>query len=305
MRLKIQMLQRQSLRIALFTMPCLLLFSASSAMQAQGPGGNPPPPVTTVDKINDDLYVIRGDGGNTSVYLTDEGIIVVDTKFERDHDDLVRRISALSNKPIKYVISTHPHTDHTGGNVLLSPAVIIGHKNAFTDMVKAKQPGLPQITYRNEIGINLGGKEVVGYYFGRCHTDGDTFVYFPAVKALATGDCVTTGNGQGVANPPTSSRIFIDYNNGGSFVEAIGTVDQALKLDFDVVIPGHGPLVKKADVVRWRGGLERLRDRVTTEIRQGKSKQDISDLLVNEFQWDPTGNPLRSALDGLINELKR
>lgn len=82
-------------------------------------------------------------------------------------------------------------------------------------------------------------------------------------------------------------------------------MDQALKLDFDVVIPGHGPLVKKADVVRWRGGLERLRDRVTTEIRQGKSKQDISDVLVNEFQWDPTGNPLRGGLDGLMNELKR
>ncbi len=294
----------QQFTIMLVTMLWLFLLGTPYAMRAQGPGAPAIPP-STMDKISDDLYVIGGDGGNTSVYLTDDGVILVDTKFERDHNELVRRISGLSNKPIKYVISTHPHTDHTGGNVLLSPAVIIGHKNTLADMVKAKQPGLPQITYQNEIGINLGGKEVVGYYFGRCHTDGDTFVYFPAVKALATGDCVTTGNGQGVANPPNSSRIFIDYNNGGSFVEAISTIDQALKLDFDVVIPGHGPLVKKADVVRWRGGLVRLRDRATTELREGKSKQDISDLLVNEFQWDPTGNPLRSALEGLINELKR
>ena len=84
-------------------------------------------------------------------------------------------------------------------------------------------------------------------------------------------------------------------------------MDQALKLDFDVVIPGHGPLVKKADMVRWRGGSCVCRDSVSSELRQGKSKQEHFQLwLVNEFQAGiPTGNPLRSDLDGLINELKR
>jgi len=292
----------RSMGIAIFTMLFLGLFAMPCAMRGQGAGTTPP--ATTVDKITDDLYAIRGDAGNTSVYLTDEGIILVDTKFERDHDELVRRVSALSNKPIRYVINTHPHSDHTGGNALLSPAVVVAHKNALTDMVRAKMSGLPQITFGDDIGINLGGKQVVGYHFGRCHTDGDTFVYFPASKVLATGDCITTGNGQGVPNPPTSSRINIDYNNGGSFVEALGTIDQALKLDFDVVVPGHGPLVKKADVVRWRSGLERLRNRVSAVLRENKGKQDVSDLLVKEFEWDPAGNPLRSVLDGLINELK-
>ena len=297
-----RMLRRRSKGIAIFTLLSLGLFAMPCAMRSQGAVATPP--ATTVDKIADDLYAIRGDAGNTSVYLTDEGIILVDTKFDRDHDELVRRVSALSNKPIRYVINTHPHSDHTGGNALLSPAVVVAHKNALTDMVRAKMSGLPQITFGDDIGINLGGKQVVGYHFGRCHTDGDTFVYFPASKVLATGDCITTGNGQGVPNPPTSSRINIDYNNGGSFVEALGTIDQALKLDFDVVVPGHGPLVKKADVVRWRSGLERLRNRVSAVLRENKSKQDVSDLLVKEFEWDPAGNPLRSVLDGLINELK-
>jgi glyoxylase-like metal-dependent hydrolase (beta-lactamase superfamily II) len=129
-------------------------------------------------------------------------------------------------------------------------------------------------------------------------------VYFPALKVLATGDCITTGNGQGVPNPPTSSRINIDYNNGGSFLQSLNTIDQVLKLDFDVVIPGHGPLVHKADLVRWRGGLGQLRNRVTAVLREGKTKQDVSDVLVKEFQWDPAGAPLRGTLDGLIAELK-
>lgn len=264
----------------------------------------PPAPPMTVDKIANDLYVVRGEGGNTSVYLTDEGIILVDPKFERNHEELIAKVMALSNKPIKNVFNTHAHGDHTGGNLKLLPAVIIGHKNASASMIKGKLPGPPQVTYGDEIRLSLAGKEVIGYHYGRCHTDGDTFVYFPALKVLATGDCITTGNGQGAPNPPTSSRINIDYNNGGSLVEAIKTVDQVLKLDFDVVVPGHGPLVRKADVVRWRGGLERLRNRVSAVLREGKSKQDVSDVLVKEFEWDPAGGPLRNVLDGLMIELK-
>ena len=213
-------------------------------------------------------------------------------------------MSSVSNKPIKYIFNTHPHGDHTGGNAKLSTATIIGHKNAFADMVKGKLPGLPQVTYGDEVRVNLANKQVVGYHFGRCHTDGDTFVYFPALKVLATGDCITTGNGQGVPNPPTSSRINIDYNNGGNFTEAIKTVDQVLKLDFDLVVPGHGPLVKKADIARWHGGLQRLQTRVSALLREGKGKQDVSDVLVKEFEWDPTGAPLRNVLDGLMAELK-
>jgi cyclase len=264
----------------------------------------PPAPPMTVDKLAEDFYVVRGEGGNTSVYVSDEGILLVDPKFERNHDELVARIKAVSNKPIKYVIDTHAHGDHTGGNLKLAPAVIVGHRNASTAMVKGKLPGVPQVTYSDEIRVSQGAKEVIGYHYGRCHTDGDTFVYFPAVRVLATGDCITTGNGQGVPNPPNSARINIDYNNGGSLRSAITTVEQVLKLDFDTVIPGHGPLVKKGDIARWHQGLQRMQTRVSAALREGKGKQDVSDILVKEFEWDATGNPLRNVLDGLIAELK-
>jgi cyclase len=269
----------------------------------QNPQAAPAPPMT-VDKIANDLFVVRGEGGNTSVYLTDEGVILVDPKFERNHDELVAKVTALSNKPIKYVLNTHAHGDHTGGNLKLLPAVVIGHKNASASMVKGKLPGPPQVTYGDEFRVNLAGKEVIGYHYGRCHTDGDTFVYFPASKVLATGDCITTGNGQGVPNPPTSARINIDYNNGGSLVEAVKTIEQVLKLDFETVVPGHGPIVKKADIARWHGGLQRLRDRLTTAIRGGKSRQEVQDILVKEFEFDPTGGPIRNVLDGVMVELK-
>jgi glyoxylase-like metal-dependent hydrolase (beta-lactamase superfamily II) len=264
----------------------------------------PPAPPMTVDKIANDLYVVRGEGGNTSVYLTDEGVILVDPKFERNHDELIAKVTALSNKPIKYVFNTHPHGDHTGGNLKLLPTTIIGHKNVSVDMIKGKLPGPPQVTFGDEIRVSSGGKEAVAYHYGRCHTDGDSFIYFPALKVLAAGDCITSGNGQGVPNPPNSTRINIDYNNGGSITEAVKTVDQLLKLDFDTVVPGHGPLIKKADIVRWHAGLQRLRTRVSAVLREGKGKQDVSDVLVKEFEWDAAGNPLRNVLDGLIAELK-
>ena len=205
----------------------------------------PPPPPMTVDKVANDFYVVRGEGGNTSVYVTDESLIVVDPKFERNHDELVAKIGALSNKPVRYVINTHAHGDHTGGNLQMAPAVIIGHRNAAASMVKGKLPGPPQLTYSDEIQVSSGGKEIIGYHYGRCHTDGDTFVYFPALKVLSTGDCITTGNGQGVPNPPGSSRINIDYNNGGSLVEAVKTIGEVLNWTSTPSFPATALLSRK------------------------------------------------------------
>jgi len=127
-------------------------------------------------------------------------------------------------------------------------------------------------------------------------------VFFPARRVLATGDCITRGNPRGVLNPPTSSRILIDYDNGGSFNEAIKTVEQMLTWDFDTVVPGHGPLGTKADIVRWHAGLKRLQTRVSAMLREGKGQDAVIDVLVKEFEWDPASVAARAT--GLINELK-
>ncbi len=283
--------------------PPLLLLASLLVPIPQAPPSPPPPSPMTVEKVADDFYVVLGgDAGNTSVYVTDEGLILVDPKFERNSADLLAKIGALSNRPIKYVVNTHAHEDHTGGNAKLAPAVIVGHANQRDIMLKRNLRGVPQLTFGTEIRIELGGKEAIARYFGRCHTSGDSFVFFPARRVLATGDCITRGTPRGVVNPPTSSRILIDYDNGGSFNQAIKTVEQMLTWDFDTVVPGHGPLGTKADIVRWHEGLKRLQTRVSAVLREGKGQDAVIDVLVKEFEWDPATVAARAT--GLINELK-
>jgi cyclase len=263
-----------------------------------------PPQPLKAERITDDLYVIAGDGGNTTAYLTDEGVILVDDKNDRNHDDLVAAVKTLSDKPVKYVINTHAHGDHTGGNQKLSGAAIIGHVNERADMIKAKLPGIPSLTYADQMTIFLGGKEIDLRYFGRCHTDGDTFVYFPGDKVIVTGDCFNTGNGRGL-NPTgsTTPGFYADYNMNGSVLNWPTSVDAALKLDWDVVIPGHGPTTNRASFLKWRKEVDTIIDRVRTMTRIGKTKTDIEQVLVKEFGWETTGMPIRS-LDAVMAELK-
>ena len=282
-------------------MPGLALLLLVSLLAADGQAQAQAPPPTTVDKVADDFYVVRGEGGNTSVYITDEGVVLVDPKFERNHADLIARVGALSNRPIRYVFNSHAHGDHTGGNVKLAPAVIVGHVNQREIMLTRKLPGPPQLTYSAELRLNLGGKETVARYLGRCHTSGDSFIHFPARRVLATGDCITRGTPT-APNPPGSVRIFIDYDNGGSFKESLETIEQVLKLDFETVVPGHGPLGTKADIAQWHAGLQRLQTRVSALLREGKGRDAVVDALVKEFQWDPATVANRAA--GLMNELK-
>jgi glyoxylase-like metal-dependent hydrolase (beta-lactamase superfamily II) len=281
-----------------------ILFSVGvSVVHAQ----NPQTPVPSkLEKIKDDLYVILGEGGNTTVLLTDEGVILVDDKFERNVDDIVAKVKSLTGKPIKYVINTHAHGDHSGGNQkFLSSAQIIGHTNLRAAMIKGKLPGPPQLTFTDRMAVNLGGKEAVAYHFAPCHTDGDTFVYFPAHKVLASGDCFNTGNGQGVNLTGSSTfSFYIDYNTGGSFAGREKTADAALKLDFDTVVPGHGPVTNRAGFMKWRADITAIRNRITGMLREHKTKEDISKMLVSEFGWDPMGRAMQASLDGIMAELK-
>ena len=264
------------------------------------------PPPSKLEKIKDDLYVLLGEGGNVTILLTDEGVVLVDDKFERNYDDIVAKVKSLTDKPVRYVINTHSHGDHSGGNPKFLPtAQIIGHTNLRAAMVKGKQAGPPQLTFTDRMSINLGGKEVIAYHFAPCHTDGDTFVYFPAQKVLASGDCFNTGNGQGVNLTGSSTfSFYIDYNTGGSFAGREKTADAALKLDFETVVPGHGPVTNRAGFMKWRTDIASIRGRVTAMLREHKTKDDIGKMLVSEFGWDPMGRAMQASLDGIIAELR-
>jgi glyoxylase-like metal-dependent hydrolase (beta-lactamase superfamily II) len=252
----------------------------------------PAPAQLNLQKVKDDLYMIEGDGGNVAVYLTNDGVILVDDKFERDFNDIMAKVKSLTDKPVKYVLNTHQHGDHTGSNEKLLPiAEIIAHKNARANMEKAKQPGLMRVVFSDESDVFLGGKEVRAKYYGRGHTNGDAVIYFPALRLIHTGDLFVT------------TTPFIDYANGASTGEWAATLDGALKLDFDTVIPGHGPVSKREDLMKFRDTMRNMSMRVSSMVREGRSKDDVAKLLTGEFSW-PQASATRTV-DGMMVEFKR
>ena len=258
-----------------------------------------PPAPLALTRIAEDLYVIavsRGvGGGNVAVYLTDEGVILVDDMFDRNFDEIMTHVKSLTTQPVRYVLNTHQHDDHAGGNArMLAFAEVIAHRNVRSNMVRLNQPGLPRVTFTDEIEVHLGGKEVRAHYYGRGHTGGDAVIEFPARKVIHTGDLFLT-------NPP---QPFIDYANGGSALDWTGTLDRALLIDFATAIPGHGPLSDKGGVRIFRDAFAAMRTRIADLVRAGKTREEISAVLVNEFHWAAGGLAVQQV-DAFIAELKR
>jgi glyoxylase-like metal-dependent hydrolase (beta-lactamase superfamily II) len=267
---------------------------------AQNAATQTPPagPQLALQKIKDDLYVIamaQGvGGGNVAVYLTDEGVILVDDMFDRNFTEIMGKVKSITAQPIKYVLNTHQHDDHAGGNAQMLPfAQVIAHRNVRANMVRLNQPGLPRITFTDEMDVFLGGKEVRALYFGRGHTGGDAVIYFPALKVIHTGDLFLTF--------PT--QPFIDYANGGSALDWTKTLDGVQRLDFDIAIPGHGPVSDRAGLQKFRANFETMRSRISSMAHGGKDKAEISKTLSSDFGWAPGGLALQQV-DAFIAELK-
>jgi cyclase len=275
-----------------------LIFGWIAYTQNQQPPTSAPASLA-VQKLRDDLYVIalaKGvGGGNIAVYVTDEGVILVDDMFGRDYTAVMEKVRSITDKPVKYVLNSHQHDDHAGGNakMLLANAEVIAHKNVRSNMLRLNQPGLPRVTFSDEIDVNLGGKETIVRHYGRGHTGGDSVIWFPARKVIHTGDLFLT-------NPP---QPFIDYANGGSALEWTGTIDKILQLDFDIAIPGHGPVSDRAGLMKFRADFETMRNRITGMVHAGASKDEISKTLTGEFHWAQGGLAVQQV-DSLIAELK-
>ena len=252
--------------------------------------------LTTV-KVKDDLFVIHNDfvPGNTTVLITNEGVVLVDDKFEIDHDNIVAAVKKLTSQPIKYVINTHHHADNSGGNAKLQAMSVqaIASEQARENMVDGKLTGLPTMVFEHHAHVYLGGKNVELYHFGRAHTNGDVVVYFPAQRTLAAGDMFTFGD----ATPE-----LIDYAGGGSAKEWTSTLDSALQLDFDNVVPGHGVVTTKAEMRKYRDSTLRLRNRIHDLVVQKKSRDDIAKVMRTEFHWADLH--ISVSLDGAMVEMQ-
>ena len=254
----------------------------------------------TLNQVKENLYEVEGDGGNVAFYVTGDGVILVDDKFDQDHDQIMAAVRQTTTQPVKYLISTHYHADHSGGNakMLESGVEIISTANSRKNIVEHKQGNAPpgvmpaRIVFTDESSVFLGGKEVRAHFYGRGHTNGDAMVYFPLLKVLHTGDMMA-----GVTP-------LVDYGGGGSVVEWTKTLDNAMALDFDTVIPGHGKVTDRAGLKAYRDNIVTMRDRVTKEIRSGKDQAAIAKFMETEYMWAPGSLPQQWSVPGFMTELK-
>lgn len=294
-------------RAAIQTTICVGAVLASAAIgYAQGGRGAAPPP-QKIMMIKPDLYVVTGAGGNSTVRVTKDGIILVDTKNlgENNYNELMAQIKTVSDKPVKEVIITHIHQDHSGntGRFIAAGARVTANENEKAEQATytspAGKPDAPSATYGDKTVIKLGGDKADVYHFGNGHTGGDTMVYFPDLKVLCGGDVI-------VGVQPN-----YDYPNGGSLLGAQKELAKAAKLKFDTVVPGHsGPgsvTLTRADFDAYKMKVDTLVMRLEAEVKDGtpedqilaKVKTDDLGWKVNIPQWQA---PAR--LDPLYAELK-
>lgn len=253
----------------------------------------PPAPLTLI-KIADDLYMLEGSGGNVALLTTSEGTVIVDDKFAPNVPQIYEAAKKLSDKPIRYLLNTHHHGDHSGGNAGLmakESIEVLAHANARNRMIKDSMPGVPRLGFRDGITIGLGGVEINAMHLGRGHTNGDVVVFLPKHRVIHMGDLYS------VTGP------LIDYTAGGSAIEWVKTLDAALALDFDTVIPGHGPVSKKADLKDYRNKIAAM----AKQMQELRSKGLSKEAAVKAFDAKPSGwDPSRSlarTLPGLYDEM--
>ena len=267
------------------------------APYAQAQFGSEPSKLELI-KVRDDIYVISNVAvpGLVTALITNEGVLLVDDKFEIDHDNIIAMLKTVTNQPVKYVINTHYHGDHSGGNAKLQAmgTLAVASIEARASMVAANQSGQPNITVGEHSAIHIGGKTVEIHKVGHAHTNGDVVVLFPEHRVLAAGDIF--------ANGPGTSAQLVDYRGGGSAKLWPQAVAQALELRLR-----HGDPRSRLGLDESRShGLPRSRaafQRHAGRARAaGKSRADIEMVVRSQFDWEDFH--VQAALDGLINEFR-
>jgi cyclase len=275
--------------------------NALAQQQPQPPAAAPPVDFSEVNikttDLGDNVYMLEGQGGNITVAVAKDGIIMVDGEYAALHDKIKAAIATLSNQPIKYLIDTHFHGDHTGGNepfakdgaeviaeINVKKRLAAGTTNGLTGAKTPPAPSdaLPTKTYTGAFKIRLQGRVADLKHIANAHTDGDTYVWFKTANVLSTGDIFTTGR-----------YPNIDFANGGNIKGMIAGTDIFLKLvnDRSRIVPGHGPIADKAALVEYRTMLITARDRMAKLVKEGKSEDEVvaakpfADL---DAKWAPT-----------------
>jgi len=271
----------------------MILLMATGCLRAQpAPSFIEHAPVPDFSKVEikttrlaDDFYILEGVGGNrqpgtTSMLTGPDGVLLVDSQFAPLTERLVAVIRKISNQPIRFLINTHVHADHTGGNENFAKLGVLifsrdqlrarlEHPAAGPDGSPAKSApagGLPVVTYDEPVTIHVNGEDVHLIPIRNAHTDGDTLVSFPSHDILAVGDYFRS-----------TGYPYVDLNDGGSLKGLLAALDATIERAGPKtrIIPGHGPVVGRDALIKQRDMAVAVRDRVSALVSQGKSFEEV------------------------------
>ncbi len=254
-------------------------------------------PVREITGITGDLYRFRNVGHFSVFLVTPAGIIATDPVDAEAARWLKAELAKRFDKPVKYLIYSHDHADHiSGGEVFADTALVIAHEKAKAVIVKEKRPtAVPQIVFSDRMAIELGSKQVDLLYVGRNHSDNSIVMRFPAERVLFAVDFI-----------PVESLPFRDFPDGyiDEWIESLKRVEG---LDFDILAPGHGEVGRKEHVREIRQYMEELRDEVSKYARQGKSLEEIKQLVKMEkySRWRNYKTYLPLNIEGMVRHLQQ
>ena len=266
---------------------------------------------TQIEKVKDNLYIITGSkptpreafaGGNTAVFITANGVVVVDTKLAGWGQVILDKIKSVTNKPVTTIINTHTHGDHTGSNEFFGTMVeSVVHENTKANMEKMdafkgeKAKFLPKKTYKDKASLGAGKDQIDLYYFGPGHTSGDSFVVFKELRTMHAGDMFAW-----------KDAPFIDRSNGGSGIEWPKTLAKVLSgvKNVDTVIGGHLPVAMWRDLQEYQRYNTDLVAAVQTAMKAGKSVDDATASINVTAKYPGYQNErLKAAVQALYDEM--
>jgi glyoxylase-like metal-dependent hydrolase (beta-lactamase superfamily II) len=265
----------------------LLLAAGAGSLAAAGYQQPPAPRVVEVEKLKENLFLLKGGGGNTAVFVGTSGVVVVDTKNPGWGQPILARIRELTPKPVSTIINTHSHGDHVGGNVEFPASVeVVTHENTQANMEMATATGIrpanrpvpsifvasrgrgnPKRAFKDTLTLGSGNDRIDLYYFGRGHTNGDAWVAFPALRVVHSGD-IFSGK-----NVP-----LLDANNGGSGVEIPDTLTNAYNRlkNIDSIITGHSTVMTMNDLKEYAEFNREFLEGVRSGVKAGRSVAAIA-----------------------------
>ena len=280
-----------------------------AASQAAQPAG---PRVIDILKLKDNLYVLTSStpgnaatfsGGNVAVFITDAGVTLVDTKLPGWGQAVLDKVKGVTNKPVTTIINTHTHGDHTGNDGFFGTTVeIVAQENTKTNMEKMdlfkgdNAKFLPKKTYKDKMSLGSGKDRIDLYYFGAGHTSGDTFVVFPALRVLHTGDMFAW-----------KDAPLCDRSNGGSCVAFPLTLQKVLATikNVDTVIPGHSPMMTPKDLQEYQRFTADLLSHATDAMKAGKSVDDATAAFKVDKYPGYKSERVKAAVQAVYDELKK